>query len=219
MRILHISDTHSKFPELKGNFDVVVHSGDWLPDYAVNIDQYAINQETWVYTKAAEIKKWLNGKPFFLSQGNHDFANPNAVEYILRSEGIEAYNIENKIVSYQGTNFYGFPYVPTINGEFNYEKDEQEMFLATDELAETLNKTYIDVLVAHCPIYGVLSTSSFSLENYGNQDMKRIFEYKVSKDMIPSAYLCGHLHSCYGIKNYYGMLVSNAACTQHIISL
>ena len=32
MKICHISDTHGTFPNLHGNFDIIVHSGDLFPN-------------------------------------------------------------------------------------------------------------------------------------------------------------------------------------------
>lgn len=217
MRICHLSDTHGKFPLLKGNYDIVVHSGDWLPDFKVSPHLYAEAQEAWIKVNIGEIKSWIKSAPFLFCQGNHDFANPNRVEQILRQAGINAFNLENKIVSINDYKFYGFPYVPSINGTFNYECDEQEMFHQVDELTSIMNQTYIDVLVAHCPIYGVLSTCSYASQNWGNKELETMFQSKLDQNLRPQAVLCGHIHSASGIQLYKDMLVSNAATTQNIV--
>jgi hypothetical protein len=32
LRLLHISDTHGRFPDLYGRFDAVLHTGDFFPN-------------------------------------------------------------------------------------------------------------------------------------------------------------------------------------------
>src|SRR5260370_30002414 len=150
MRILHGSDTHGNFPKLRGFFDVVVHSGDLLPD-SIDRSLSIKNQTDWVEEHINDFKTWLDGKPFLFTLGNHDFIPAELLEHILNSNGIKAYHLHDRIVSYGSANFYGFPYVPTIDGSYNYERMHgKDMVVNIDEMVSHLNQTYVDVLVAHC---------------------------------------------------------------------
>ncbi len=219
MRICHLSDTHAKFPPLKGIFDVVVHSGDWLPDFLAPYEFRAEAQEGWIIKNIDTIRTWLNNKPFLFSQGNHDFANPDRVEKLLRQAGIQAYNTENKIVSLFDYNFYGFPWLPYINGNFNYELEEKPMITEINNLADTLNKNYVDVLIAHCPPYKLLAEDLRNGIEYGNREFRQLLDFKLQKDMMPQLICTGHIHSGSGIKPYKNTLISNAATTQFILEI
>lgn len=222
MRILHISDTHGMFKPLfhvSSAFDIVVHSGDIFPDFNGRFTARQASQEFWLEKNIDKFKTWLNGKPFFLTLGNHDFADPNEVERILRGAGIEAYNLNDKLVSYQGKNFYGFPYVPIINGMWNYETDQNDMTTHITTMCRTMEHSRVDVLVAHCPPYGILDYCASQRMHFGNSLMTNALMYRVSKDRVPKMYLTGHIHSAKGIAVHEDTMYVNSATTQHELEL
>ena len=127
MRLLHISDTHGKFPKLEGRFDTVVHTGDFFPNsvnvYSSNKTAEMLFQEEWLERQATNVKNWLRGYPFLFVLGNHDFIMPHRMEELLNLYGIKTYSLHEKVITHENVNFYGFPYIPYINGMWNYECD------------------------------------------------------------------------------------------------
>lgn len=221
MRICHVSDTHGKFPRLYGRYDVIVHTGDLFPNshHVYNDKPKEMSfQYQWLKDNVNEMKSWLQGHPFLYVPGNHDFLTSSLMEFELRQIGVEAFDLTDKLLTFQGVNFYGFPYVPSINGMWNYERGIPEMQQEVDKMVEVLNKTYVDVLACHGPPYKMLDLTMGN-EIVGNQVMNTALDYKISKDMIPAYYLCGHIHEANGVSVRDGMVVSNAATTMQIIEV
>lgn len=226
MRISHVGDIHGNFNKLGGRFDIIVFSGDFCPDFYLSQfncsesdkARVAALQLDWISDNISNIKQWTQHSPFLFILGNHDWIKPELVEFTLRSQGIEAISLNNKLVTYQGINFYGFPYVPAINGSFNYEREIPEMITEVDEMFKTLNQTHVDVLVTHAPLYKVLDITNGNY-NIGNRVLSNMIDFKLSKDMIPNYLLCSHCHEARGMAMYNGMLVSNAAQTQNIVEI
>lgn len=218
MRILHVSDTHGGLPRLHGTFDLIIHSGDFFPDMTTDRTKSMALQLDWMSRHMSDINQWLQGTPMLFVLGNHDWLHPELMEQTLQSEGIKATSLHNKIVNYQGLNFYGFPYVPVINGMFNYECGIDGMTEEVDAMVSVLNEHYVDILVAHAPMYKVLDLTRGNV-NIGSTVISNAFDYKLKKEMVPTHYLCGHCHEANGITIHNGMLVSNAACTYHVIEV
>lgn len=207
-RILHISDTHGGLPTLRGEFDVVVHSGDFLPNRSFG---HRVVEETfqcaWIENNAARLRAWLDDKPLLLTHGNHDFVDAAP---ILRSLGIDAHCLDNRKHTFNGISFYGFPYVPYFRGVWNFECTQHELEVRT----ETMDLEGVDVLVAHSPIYGLLDRNAEGTR-CGSKPMRRFLE---SSAHVPSWYLCGHIHEAAGYKRWKRDIdVSNAACDQRVI--
>lgn len=225
MRILQLSDTHGNFPKLgasacvKRHFDAVVHCGDFFPNCNGGSLQQAAYQYGWIKEKIIRFKNWIQQKPYLFVLGNHDFMDAELLEEFLRKNGVDAYNLTEKVVSLGGVNFYGFPFVPPINGHFNYEKNAVEMADRVDAMIGVMNTTYIDVIVAHCPPGGILDYSTWQNQRFGNSQMTTALDYKIPKDMMPQAYLCGHIHENHGVTVKNGVLISNAATVQHFIEI
>ena len=222
MRLCHVSDTHGKFPTLYGRYDAVIHTGDLLPNshhvMTGNRNLEMKFQLQWIRDNINEFKSWLGGHPLLYVPGNHDFIDSNLLEFELRAAGLEAFNLTDKILTFQNVNFYGFPYVPEINGMWNYERRLPEMQTEVDRMVAELNKTYVDVLACHAPPYKMLDLTMGN-EVVGCQVISTALDYKISKDMLPSYYLCGHIHEANGMSVRNGMMVSNAATTRHIIEV
>jgi len=222
MRIMHISDTHGGFPRLYGRFDVVVHTGDLFPNShhvgMGNKTQEMAFQLRWLRDEIPTFKSWLMGHPLLYVPGNHDFLHPDLMEHELRAAGLEVLSLTDKVTTFREVNFYGFPYVPAINGMWNYEKEVPEMQVEADKMVTALNKTYVDVLACHAPIHKVLDLSMGN-EILGSTVIANALDYKIDKNMMPTTYLCGHIHEAHGLSMRNGMLVSNAATTRHIIEV
>lgn len=215
MRILHTSDTHGVFPELKGTFDCILHTGDFLPN---SKDMHDKNLEfmfqlKWLRSNASLLRDWAQGKTLLYVLGNHDFISPEIMEEELNSYCLKAINITNKLVKYLDYNFYGFPYISITCGT-NYELNDEDLKKEVCFLAKTLNNTYVDVLALHAPLYGLLDT--FNNKNIGNNYINNM---AVNKDMMPQFIFHGHCHESHGITINNGSLISNAATIQNIIQL
>lgn len=222
MRIAHISDTHGRFFEPKGYYDAVVHSGDILPDPPPEVfltgspEKY---QFEWLSERVEDFRLYYGRKPFFYTPGNHDWINSFSMEELLQSNGINAHCLQDKIVSVNNVNFYGFPYIPPINGRFAYETVLDDMVQRVDEMVSKINNTYVDVIVAHCPPAGCLDLEFSQRQRFGNGPMATALDFKINPDMMPGYYLTGHIHGSKGVAMRNGMLVSNAATTSQIIEI
>lgn len=222
MRLCHISDTHGGFPRLHGKYDAVIHTGDFFPNSHFrgegNKVREAVFQMRWLEDNIDVMKQQLQGHPYFFILGNHDFVNPKMVEAFLNSEGVVALDLTDQLVTFKGVNFYGFPYIPFIDGGWNYEKQIPEMQEEADKMAEVLNKTFVDVLACHAPLNKCLDLS-YGNQLLGSSVIANTLDYKVAKEFMPANYLCGHIHEAHGLTIRNGMLVSNAATTYQIIEV
>lgn len=223
MRILHISDTHGQFPQLFGNFDIVVHSGDFFPDPPNLLNRNKTNnmvwQLDWLKNNVYQIKSWLKDTQLLFTLGNHDFIHASLMEDVLNSSTIKATSLHEEIISYNDYNFYGFPWIPEIGDNiFNYEVSIPEMQHHVDEMVKNLNTTYVDVVVAHAPLYGYLDLT-YGNERIGSTVIANAFNYKLDHNMMPAAYLHGHVHENFGISSLNSMIISNAARTMQVIEI
>jgi Icc-related predicted phosphoesterase len=227
MNLLHFSDCHGRVPTwMEGTeHDLVVCSGDLLPDrYPRKVERERMNlpysmpgspafQEQWLRTQRQRFTDLVRGKPFLFCPGNHDFFDPVPV---LREWGIEAYNLSEKVVEVAGWKFYGFPFIPWAGGAWNYEVKPPAMHAKMMAMLELLYDEAFDVLVAHCPPFGVLDIAK-DTQRYGNMMMWNAFKAEDAKR--PHLYLCGHIHASRGMSTVGDMPVSNAATTKHVLIL
>lgn len=209
--IIHISDNHSVLIPLPEG-DIVLSSGDFLPNASrgkVNIEVGF--QSRWVELEAERIKTWLGGRPFLFCGGNHDFIDPCP---ILQQHGINAINITNQVVEHQGIVFYGFPYIPFIAGEWNYEKLLPDMNVELKKMLDTIqdSKKTVDVLVTHAPPYGICDFYMGS--HLGNTLLTNLLSYE-QLSPLPAYLCCGHIHQAQGFANIFGVEVSQAATVVH----
>ena len=221
-RICHVSDTHGGFPILHGRYNIVVHTGDFFPNSHHCIERDKSRemkfQLQWLRDNIHHIKLWLNGHDFLYVPGNHDFLHPDLMEYELQSVGIRAYSLTDRLFTREGFTYYGFPYVPTIDGTWNYERDIPEMQAEVDKMVATINQNKIDILVCHAPPYACLDLS-YGNEVLGSTVIANALDYKIARDMMPDYYLCGHIHEANGFRLRNGLLVSNAATTYQVLEI
>lgn len=228
LSICHVSDNHSAFIPLSPGAEVIVHTGDLLPNASRgnrNIEPGF--QERWVRNNIEKFKKWLDGRPFIYTAGNHDFL-ANLVE-ILCEHGMEAYDINNRRLEFRGFNFYGFPYINYICGEWNYELTSPEMHSKIRELKDNLSG--VDILCAHSPPYNILDSTYVFMDSegnmdysmgarYGNQHLADLITYKWDEIENPPRYiLVGHCHDSHFEEEKFGIYFSNAATTSRLIKL
>ena len=204
MKIIHVSDTHGIFPRLPSGHDLVVHSGDLMPNRTRgNRDIEFSYQKNWLLRNVNRFREWLDGRPMIFCRGNHDFSP--LVQDILRDHKCDVTEITNKLYEFQGLRFYGFPYVNYMCGEWNFESTETELA----DYVGRLPWGKIDVMVAHAPIAGVLDQCYG--DHIGIGAMNTAFSFGWARETWPKAYLHGHAHEAFGVDSIDGMLVSNAA--------
>jgi Icc-related predicted phosphoesterase len=237
MKILHISDCHgfkhridgagiiTKFPIISEEFDIVVCSGDFYPNKTWGFNrkkdlfkEEIVYQNNWFLSNLKDFLKFIKNKPFFWTSGNHDATNPVS---ILNKNGIEAFDLDNKVIEYNGFSFAGFPYIPFIQNNWNFERNSNDMRQEIQKFIQKLkdlNKfNSLDFLVAHAPIANILDFDE-NRGHLGNSHMANALNYQfVNK---PRAYFCGHVHSDGGKTELLDeMIVSNAATTWNIIEI
>lgn len=229
-KIVHISDNHSRFPHLR-DCDVVIHSGDFLPNASRGrLDIEIPFQTEWIRKNEKILKFWLQGKKFIFCSGNHDFIDPIP---LLIEMGIDAVNITNAHHEHLGVRYYGFPFIPILDREWNYERDVQEMGREIRRLKDELAKG-VDVLVCHAPPHGILDSNFYvpigrnreELVDYGDRCGNSLLTNLLSYDLPnmpfhdrPQYLLCGHIHEHNGVVETLGLTISNAATTAHVIEI
>ncbi len=225
MKICHISDTHSLMNKLNGDFDAIVHSGDFMPNSPFRFtSSFQLNgyidvpreyhfQKKWITDNLQRLADWIGDKPFIFCAGNHDFYDPIP---LMKDYGINAINITNASYTYNGLKFYGFPYVPFI-GCWNFELGHDKMTEEVERVVALSNEGEIDILVCHCPPANILDYDHKQGKHFGNGPLKTSLEYKF--DILPKALLTGHIHQSHGTYVYNNMIISNAATIQRIIEI
>lgn len=221
MKFCHISDTHSTFPNISKDAEFIIHSGDFFPNFRTwftgELGLEAKNQELWLLDNIELMKKQLQGRDFLYVLGNHDFLHPEIMEKLLNDNRINAINLTNKSVEYKEYNIYGFPYIPYIEGRWNYEKDIGPMYDEFDVVIDLLNKKKHDILVCHSAPANVLDECRWT--NMGSTAIANGIFYKIAKDMQPQHVLFGHIHEACGIVKIDNITFSNAATTQNYLAI
>lgn len=212
MKILHMSDTHGRMPEPAGDFDVIVHSGDMLPNksYAIRPIEHTF-QRYWIETNAPRFSAHYWTKPVLVTPGNHDFIDPTP---FMRDVGIDARLLCNGPLEVDGVTFWGHPWTPTFC-DWNWMCGPEEMAHHLAPAVEMMQQGAIDVFVSHGPMRGVLDR---------NRDGERCGCPVLRKTMQdvrhpPKLMLHGHIHEAAGVQGWTrGVVVSNAACTQRTLA-
>lgn len=170
MRILHISDTHSKHNLLQNlpKADVIVHSGD--ASFSGS-DSEMLDFLNWFCDLDYLYKIFVAGNHDDCLYGEQIEGLPDNCHYLCNS-GIEI----------EGIQFWG---VPLFVG--NALKNGH-----TKQVMEKIPQN-IDILISHRPPYGILDFDNFI--NYGCQDL-----LKAVKRINPRYHLFGHIHAHNGIQ-------------------
>jgi Icc-related predicted phosphoesterase len=215
MKILHFSDSHGNLHpgilELAGEVDVVVCSGDLMPNGRFRADRgmNQIMQPEWLTSKNTVRFFQSLKKPLLFCSGNHDFVDPCP---ILSTYGVDAVNLDGKLATVQGVRFYGFPWIPYIQGEWAFEATPTEMHQRIRSIEWPL-----DVLVSHAPIVDQLSSKGKNGHSFGNVALFNHVSYEV--EATPKAVLSGHCHGASGLVTVGGCQMSNAAECYRVVTI
>ncbi len=221
MKFAHISDNHRNLPELPKEAEFVVASGDFLPDCPyVGVSPLDMRskkyQRNWVGGKDKAMAKWLDGRPFIFCAGNHDIFQ--GLCDVLKHRGVDARDITNSSTELNGIRFAGFPYIPAIFGSWNFEKTDYAMSESLHNFHTNLilPNGMPDVLVFHAPPFGVLDLEDG--KHFGNRMLTEYIENNWRHN-LPKWLLCGHIHDSHGLAEAFGMKISNAATTVHLLEI
>lgn len=229
MKILHFSDNHGSIPDwnLEG-IDLVICTGDFFPtaqfkspdgrSFWAGEDLDRKGQIEWLEDAAPAMAKWLGEKPFLWCGGNHDWISPVPA---LVKLGVKAHDTTEQRVSFGGLDFYGFPFIPFIEGHWNFEKQRGDMVVEWDKfLTAAGDKGMPDVLLMHAPMRGVLDQCTLTGNHYG--DPVRLNSLGYYDGLLPKVILHGHVHNPDKMTlrlSGQDVRVYNAATSFHIVEV
>lgn len=220
MIVIHVSDTHGRFPDLCADplrrARAIVHSGDLLPNRAWGDREVdSVFQPLWCRENVRAFDNWRADLPVIFCAGNHDFVIP-------RWHGL--IDCTNKIVRLDGVRFYGFPYMPEY-GTWNFGCSPGELAERFSPVAKMVEDMSIDVLVCHCPPLGTLDRTADHYDrggqHIGNPALAKAMRRWTARPMLPLTILCGHVHESHGlVEEIAGWItVSNAATTSRLMEV
>ena len=197
MKVICISDTHTKHRELKvPNGDILIHAGD--------IGGRDIN--TYI-----DFNKWIGDLPHkykIIIAGNHDsyiYYNPTSTRRILTN----CIYLENESCIIEGLKIWGSPISPTFKDWFFMANRGDEISKYWDLIPKDT-----DILITHSPSLGILDKMDSTKESLGCWDLKR----KIQK-IKPKLHIYGHIHGAYGIyKGKYTTYI-NASSTNEFYEI
>ncbi|MEO6304823.1 MAG: metallophosphatase domain-containing protein [Bacteroidia bacterium] len=196
MRVIHISDTHTKHKLIAWNFDpanadMIIHSGDFTgigSKYEVDdfFDWYSKLPIQYKVVVAGNHDKCFDAKFW---EGNISVEN-YAKEAIKNFTALDAmhFYLQDSMAVIEGIKIYGSPWSKWFHGHnwaFNTELGTEEEFYS--KLPDN-----IDILVTHGPPFGKLDYTN-SCDYAGCEALlKRV------KQIKPKYHLFGHIHEGYG---------------------
>jgi Icc-related predicted phosphoesterase len=176
IQIVHISDTHSKFPNLQPS-EILIHTGDF------SIDGHPGEYE--------QFNDWIGRQKFLYKiviLGNHD------LDYTLRENKNPLENAKKKLsncivlnfesINLYGYNFFGIPWFDFHNWNYTYK------YNLTDEL-KNINE------------FDIIPKNTDILMTHGPPSSKKLLH--IINIIQPKYHLFGHIHHQYGIiiKNWF----------------
>ena len=199
MRLVAISDTHSKHHSIKlPKGDVLIHAGD--------VSSQGTKEEV------VDFLQWFTKQNFqyrFFIAGNHDFylekASHKEIQKIIPENIIY---LKDSGIEINGIKFWGSPVTPWFfNWAFNRKRGKEikkHWKLIPDNT---------DLLITHGPVYGYLD-QVINEEHVGCKDLlERIKEVK------PKVHVCGHVHESYGTIKRSGIQFINCSVLNELYEL
>lgn len=208
MKVTFISDTHSrhKHLELPGG-DILIFSGDFMTNgyYVSELNDFI---------------DWIKNQPYTYKvcvAGNHDRYCESFPTYQIKDMFERYYDdgvryICDEEIEIEGKRIYGTPYQPYFcNWAFNVV-DEEKLTNIFKQIPEG-----IDILITHCPPFGVLDKSHLARphrgitgeESLGSKELSNVIDLMQN----PPKYHCfGHIHGDGGkVEEHGGITFINAS--------
>ena len=191
MKIVAISDIHGQLNFTVPEADLLLIAGDLCPAYHDSGSSIKL-QENWLDT---EFRHWLSKQPIketVVVFGNHGWIGEVAPKRVpLLNDNF--HYLEDNSIEILGLKIYGTPVQPPFNN-WAFNRKEETLQKYWDNIPEGL-----DVLLTHCPPYGIMDKTGNS-EHIGSKSLlKRIEEVR------PTFSVYGHNHSEHGIKEIDGI--------------
>ncbi len=193
MRIIALSDTHGFTNVAVPDGDVLIFAGD--------------STKHGTAEQMVEFCEWLGSfqhKHKLYVAGNHDavvFNEPEIMQPLFELEGI-TYLIDQEIVI-DGVKFYGSPWMPEFNNwYFMMERGSKKLKQMRRDIPEDT-----EVLITHCPPYGVLDYS-ITRVFYGCEVLRERIDGSLRN---LKAHIFGHIHEQHGSKHnmFYNVAICN----------
>lgn len=218
MKITFISDSHTHLYD-KNYKELLLSEGDILC-FTGDLMSSGYNEGEIIH-----FLKWFSKQPFIYKlfiAGNHDrlFEDNPLVAYELISEFKKdgVIYLKDSSFEYNGINFYGTPYQPYFcNWAFNVSNSEK----LTNIYSMIPDNT--DVLLTHCPPYGILDQShqsnwsNLTGENHlGSVELKEVLEEMTMRSAAPIVVAFGHIHGDGGKKVQIGdtLYINASLCNE-----
>lgn len=184
MKICFLSDTHGQHRSKRlilPEADAICHTGDFSPRGKTE--------------DVVEFMRWFTTLPYkykIFIAGNHDWGLFDHEDIMLEYLPENVTYLKDSSITIEGIKFYGTPWQPIfLDWAFNLTEEE-----LVHKYAMIPNDT--DVLLTHCPPYGVLDTCLYDGKIAGSPSLlNRILEI----NPIVSAF--GHIHEQYGEISLY----------------
>jgi Icc-related predicted phosphoesterase len=189
MRLVIISDTHRREPELPDG-DVLIHCGDLT--YRGDVDE-SVKQLEWL---SVQPHKWK-----LVVAGNHELGwQSDDVRQWLFAGFPRLINLHNNRISIEGVKFWGSPVQPNFHGWAFQKSRGQEL---SQHWAQIPGDT--DVLITHGPPAGFGDCNQFDTR-FGDKDL--LARVRIVRPLI---HCYGHAHHGYGQWDSEGTKFINAA--------
>lgn len=181
MQLVILSDSHGLHEKIRvPDGDTLIHCGDLTDD----IGRAALR----------EFLVWFNALPhankIFIA-GNHDMAFekwPDLTQAMVKEIAPNCIYLQDSGCEIDGVKFWGSPYQPAFcNWAFNLPRGP-ELKRHWDMIPDDT-----DVLITHCPPFGILDVSGFDNEKLGCRDL-----YEAVLRVEPQVHCFGHIHHSYG---------------------
>jgi Icc-related predicted phosphoesterase len=192
MRVAVISDTHFgyryPFIEMVPECDVLIHCGDATMKGAHH--EYFLHK-----CKIEELFTSGRIKHFVYVGGNHDFNFDHYATTMFASLPNSHY-LHNSVVEIDGVVFFGFPNFEVLpNWAFNLAPEHVSEMAARvcDALPDRGDRPKVDVLVTHCPPFGILD------EYDGNVHGGSPAVLDLVTSLRPFYHTFGHIHDAPGV--------------------
>jgi len=197
MRVICISDTHTKHHKLSDDLkkigheknDIIIHAGD-----CTNIGKP---------NDVLNFLKWFGALPYenkIFIAGNHDFYFEEHDDISEEFKAMGIIYLMDQMVEVNGLKIYGSPWQPEFNDwAFNVSRG--------DAIAEKWEKipNELDILITHGPAHGILDDTINGLRVGCEELYKKIMVVK------PKIHICGHIHYGRGYKPYDNTAFINAS--------
>jgi predicted phosphohydrolase len=193
LRIVAISDTHGLHHQFRcPDGDVLIHAGDFMMGGQEQLKD------------AANFLKWFDSHPHphkILIAGNHDSLpeyNRPLFEALMKDKEVapSVTYLQDSGCEIDGIKFWGTPFSPEF-GQWHFMLPRgPHLKRHWDMIPDDT-----DVLITHCPPYGILDRDGVVGEHCGCSDLlNRVYEVQ------PRFHIFGHIHAGYGSRRevYFG---------------